>query len=76
MLKRISHFYSILTILSVVGTVLAMGSSLDPLTTFIAGMIGALILLTIAVVIGEVAQMKTQIELQTKLMRYSMKKRK
>ena len=74
-LKRISQFYAVLAILALVGTILIMGSSLDPLTTFITGMIGVLILVSISVVIGELAKMQDNIRSQTKIMRRGVKKR-
>ena len=75
MLKYISYFYQGLALLSIVGGFIMMANSTTPILFIIAGIVGALIFMSIAIVITELAEMKTHIELQTKFMQRISKKR-
>lgn len=79
MLKRISYFCILLSVLSLVGGFILMANSLTPLFYFISGVFIALLWIAIAIVLQEFAkmqaeiasfsEMKTNIELQTKFMK-------
>lgn len=72
MLKRIALFYKLIAILSILGTFLIMGSSLNPIVTFTLGILGALIFMSIAVTLEIISG---HLEYQTKAVKWLVKSR-
>jgi len=75
MLMIISRFYQSLSALTILGTFIAMINSPDRFFVFIVGFMSSLILLTVAMVVSELSDMKIQSELQIRFVKRLAKKR-
>lgn len=74
MIKAFTYFYGILTVLVVIGTVIAMGSSLQPLLVAGGGLVAAIVCFSVAVAFNALDRISKQSDYQTKLLKRRMKK--
>lgn len=74
MIKAFTWFYGFLTVLTIIGTVIVMGNSLQPLLIAIGGLVAVIICSSVAVAFHALGQIRKQTEYQTKLLKRRMKK--